>query len=95
MMAIRSSEQCILRESVLAQLRVELNDVLSFIQHSNANQWISEDLHLSDDLGLDSLDIMDFIARTELFYKREIGDDNVERLYSLNLIADFICESTL
>lgn len=80
------------RDEVLERLRIEMNDVMNFMGNKNANKYIEEDAHLAKQLGLDSLDIMDFTSRAELFYKLEISNDNFENLYNIGLIADYICD---
>lgn len=78
------------KDEVLERLRIEMNDVMNYMGNENANKHIEEDAHLAKQLGLDSLDIMDFTSRAELFYKLEISTDNYENLYNIGLIADYI-----
>ncbi|HED36172.1 MAG TPA: acyl carrier protein [Gammaproteobacteria bacterium] len=80
----------ITRNDILMKLRNELNSIMVFMGNENANKPIEEDAHLTEQLALDSLDIMDFTSRAELFYKLEINNDNFEELYNIGLIADYI-----
>jgi acyl carrier protein len=81
------------RDEVLERLRNEINEIMVFMGNENANKLIEEDAHLTKQLALDSLDVMDFTSRAELFYKIEISNDNFGDLYNIGLIADFICET--
>ena len=79
------------KDEVLQMLRTEIKEIMTFMGNENANNPINEDAHLSKQLGLNSLDIMDFTSRAEFFYKLEISNDSYEDLYNIGLIADYIC----
>jgi acyl carrier protein len=51
---------------------------------------VSEDLSFRQDLGLDSLAIVEFVARMELRFRVEIPDPEWKELVTLGLVASYI-----
>ncbi len=51
---------------------------------------IGLDSHLMDDLGVDSLDLVELVMAIEETYNIEIPDDDVEKLYTPRKIIDYI-----
>lgn len=45
-----------------------------------------------DEAGLDSLDISNFLLCVEEKYNIEIPDDDIESLYSITILADYVSE---
>lgn len=53
---------------------------------------IPADAHFRHDLGLDSLDLVEFIARIEAKFRVPVPDDAWEALASLERVADYVLE---
>ena len=51
---------------------------------------ITPDTHIIDDLGADSLDIVELIATLEDEFNLIITDERVRELYTVKEVADFI-----
>jgi acyl carrier protein len=51
---------------------------------------VATDALLMTDLGLDSLDCVEFVARVEEVYRVTVGDDEWQELTTLDRIADYI-----
>ncbi|MFT3948720.1 MAG: acyl carrier protein [Agriterribacter sp.] len=70
---------------IIAQLRTTLYDVKP--QISNA---IGNEDNFRDDWGLDSLELVEFVARIEQSFKMLIPDRDLKELYSLNATAAYL-----
>jgi len=50
----------------------------------------SNDSKFKDELGVDSLDMAEFVARIEQEYRIEIPDEDWSQISTVNLMADYI-----
>ena len=50
----------------------------------------SNDSKFKDELGVDSLDMAEFVARIEQEYRIEIPDDDWSQIATVNLMAEYI-----
>jgi acyl carrier protein len=71
---------------VIDVLRVEIRNVKESLP---AN--VPTDALLMTDLGLDSLDVVEFVARVEEVYRVSVPDDEWQELSTLDRIADYVC----
>ena len=55
---------------------------------------VAPDALLMTDLGLDSLDCVEFVARVEEVYRLSVADDEWQELTTLDRIADYIVASS-
>ncbi|MGH2543376.1 MAG: acyl carrier protein [Ardenticatenaceae bacterium] len=53
---------------------------------------IGEQLAFRDDLGMDSLKVIEYIARLEQAFRVQVGDDEWRQLYTLGLVVDYVEE---
>lgn len=74
------------REEVFAVLREELQ---AMKKHAAAER-MSEHAHFKNDMGLDSLDIVEFVARAELRYRVHVPDEDFPRLDSIGKVIDYV-----
>ena len=74
------------RDGVLAFLREELR----LIRPALPATW-PDDARFKSDLGLDSLDLVELVARAEQRFERYIGDQDLPALVSLAAMADYLC----
>ena len=74
------------REDALAFLREELR----LIRPTLPPAWPVE-ARFKSDLGLDSLDLVELVARAEQRFQRYIGDQDLPSLVSLAAMADYLC----
>jgi acyl carrier protein len=73
------------REDVLEILREELRAV-----NDEIPAVIEPDDRLEEAVGLDSLDIIEFVARIEYRYHVLVPDDDWQQLTTLDAIADYM-----
>lgn len=73
------------QNEIIAQLRTTLHDVKP--QISNA---IRDADNFRDDWGLDSLELVEFVARIEQSFKMLIPDKDLPELYSLDATAAYL-----
>ena len=64
------------------------NILLKINKRLDAN--FDDDDHFYDDLDIDSLDLVEFIANVEQEYQVRIEDHELEKLSSINAIIDFL-----
>ena len=69
------------RNLVIATLAVHLNA---------SEQKVTEDAELFDDLGADSLDVVELTLQFEEMFKVEISDDDLEQLSTVGQVIDLI-----
>ncbi len=72
------------RASLLAEFTAELQ---ALGDHVPAE--VDGDAHFVDDLELDSLDIVEFVANVEFILGIEVPDEDLETIPTLNLIVDY------
>ncbi|MEM7375463.1 MAG: phosphopantetheine-binding protein [Bacteroidota bacterium] len=77
------------KADILNHLTKELLDMKPDLQDK-----VNADKHFMWELGLDSLDITEFIARTEQHFRIEIPDDIWRDLDNLDKIADYLIAQT-
>lgn len=70
---------------IIAQLRTTLRDVKPQISDAIGNTD-----NFRDDWGLDSLELVEFVARIEQSFKILIPDKDLKELYSLNATAAYL-----
>ncbi len=73
------------RARVVALLREELGSVKRGLPEE-----IPLDMPLVDELGLDSLEVLDFVSRIEQRYKVRVPNNVVARLTTLDDVADYV-----
>ena len=78
------------RDGVIVQIR----DDLRRIQPRLPETWPTDALFQSD-LGLDSLDLVELVARVEQRYSMLIADTDIPSFISLDAMADHICMQKL
>ena len=74
------------RDGALSFLREELR----LIRPTLPATW-PDDARFRSDLGLDSLDLVELVARAEQRFERYIGDAELPSLVSLVAMADYLC----
>ena len=74
------------RDAVIAMLRTELHR----IQPRLPQDWPAN-LQFKSDLGLDSLDLVELVARVEQHYGLMIPDRDLPGFVSLDVMADYLC----
>ena len=77
------------RDDVIVQLRADLR----CIQPALPSTW-PDSLLFQADLGLDSLDLFELVARLEQRYQILIDDTDLPGFVSIDAIADFVCAQT-
>lgn len=70
---------------VIAVLRAEIRKVKDSLPPD-----VATDALLMTDLGLDSLDCVEFVARVEEVYRLTVADDEWQDLTTLDRIADHV-----
>lgn len=55
---------------------------------------ISRDISFQDDIGSDSLDIVELVMEMEDYFGKEISDEDAEQLTTVGKVVDFIYEKT-
>lgn len=55
---------------------------------------ISRDISFQDDIGADSLDIVELVMEMEDYFGKEISDEDAEQLTTVGKVVDFIYEKT-
>lgn len=73
------------KEQIIDALIVELKEM-----KPKLDSVIEAESHFTFDLDLDSLDITEFIARSEQKYQIEIHDDHWRDLDNLNKLTEYI-----
>ena len=74
------------RDEVFSALREELEDMNKLA----AVQLMTENAHFTHDMGLDSLDIVEFVARAELRYRVHVPDDDFPGLDTVGKVIDYV-----
>jgi acyl carrier protein len=70
---------------VLEVLRIELRKVKDTLPTD-----VAGDALLMTDLGLDSLDVVEFVARVEEHYRVTVPDEDWQQLSTLDRIAEYV-----
>ena len=70
---------------IIGVLRAEIRQVKDSLPLD-----VATDALLMTDLGLDSLDCVEFVARVEEVYRLSVADDEWQALTTLDRIADYI-----
>jgi acyl carrier protein len=73
------------RDKVLAELRALLLTVRPAL-HAE----VPEGASFTVDLGLDSLDVVEFVARVERYYRAQVPDETWTQLTTLGRVADYV-----
>lgn len=73
------------REDLLEILEEELRAV-----NDEIPAVVEPDHHLEEAIGLDSLDVIEFVARIEYRYHVLVPDDDWQQLTTLDAIADYM-----
>jgi len=79
------------RDEVFSALREELQDM----KKQDAVQHMTEDALFKDDMGLDSLDIVEFVARAELRYRVHVPDEDFSGLDTVGKVIDYVLARTM
>jgi len=74
-----------LTDDVIDVLRVEVRNVKATLPPDTAT-----DALLMTDLGLDSLDVVEFVARVEEVYRISVSDEDWQQLTTLQQIAHYV-----
>lgn len=75
-----------LTDDVIDVLRVEIRNVKATLPPDTATGAL-----LMTDLGLDSLDVVEFVARVEEVYRISVSDEDWQQLTTLQRIAHYVC----
>ena len=71
-----------------------INNILSHFRDVKPKLKIaSNDLNFKHELGVDSLDMAEFVARIEQEYRIEIPDEDWSQIATVNLMAEYICNA--
>lgn len=73
------------QREVLEVLRTEIRNVKASLPAD-----VATDALLMTDLGLDSLDCVEFVARVEEVYRLTVSDDEWQTLTTLDRIAEYV-----
>jgi acyl carrier protein len=73
------------RDDLLEVLRVELRAVGDEIPDE-----LPADRTLGEELGIDSLDVVEFVARVEYRYQVLVPDEDWQQLMTLDAVADYM-----
>jgi len=79
------NEPSTLTDDVIDVLRVEIRKVKNTLPPD-----VATDALLMTDLGLDSLDVVEFVARVEEVYRVSVPDEDWQELRTLDRIADYV-----
>lgn len=74
------------RTAIVAFLREEMR----LVRPTLPETWPDAALFRSD-LALDSLDLVELVARAEQYCRVYIGDEDLARLVSVDAMADYLC----
>lgn len=74
-----------LTDDVIDVLRVEIRNVKATLPPDTATDAV-----LMTDLGLDSLDVVEFVARVEEVYRISVSDEDWQQLTTLQQIAHYV-----
>lgn len=75
------------RSEILNQVREVVVDILGVDEDK-----VTEDAAFIDDLGADSLDIVEFVMALETEFDFSIPDEKIEELSTVGAVLDFIEE---
>lgn len=75
----------LVRSEIMNLLASELNAMSVSLP-----EVLYDELSFRQDLGLDSLALVEFVARLELAFRVEISDQEWKELATLGLVADYI-----
>ena len=78
-----------LRQLVRQDLKQIINDLLDYELPA-----ITGKTHLQNDLGMDSLDVVELIIDVEKLYGIQIPDDEVEKVKTFNDVFNLLCKLT-
>ena len=84
-------KQNVSRESILEGLKQELVYVLKINKKLGTDLNVQADSQFTSDLGMDSLDIVEFVARSEARFRFHVKDSDFEKMRNLNEICNFVC----
>lgn len=73
------------QQETLATLRTHLHDVNPKLPLDFPEQG-----HFKNEWGIDSLDIVEFVARIEDTYDIAVPDEDIPKLYSLEKVIDYL-----
>ena len=79
-----------LRQLVRQDLKQIINDLLDYEIPA-----ITGKTHLQNDLGMDSIDVVQLIIDVENLYNIHIPDDEVEKVKTFNDVFNLLCKLTL
>ncbi|MBL4607456.1 MAG: hypothetical protein JKY01_06470 [Pseudomonadales bacterium] len=86
-----NNEQIKTKEQVLKGLQEELTYVLTITKKMSDDKEIRPNSLFGEDLGMDSLDIVEFVARSEARFRFHAKDEDFEFMHNLNDVSDFVC----
>ena len=78
-----------LRQLVRQDLKQIINDLLDYELPA-----ITGKTHLQNDLGMESLDVVELIIDVEKLYGIQIPDDEVEKVKTFNDVFNLLCKLT-
>ena len=79
-----------LRQLARQDLKQIINDLLDYEIPA-----ITGKTHLQNDLGMDSIDVVQLIIDVENLYNIHIPDDEVEKVKTFNDVFNLLCKLTL
>ena len=78
-----------LRQLVRQDLKQIINDLLDYELPA-----ITGKTHLQNDLGMESLDVVELIIDVEKHYRIQIPDDEIEKKKTFNDVFNLLCKLT-
>ena len=78
-----------IRQLVRQDLKQIINDLLDYELPA-----ITGKTHLQNDLGMESLDVVELIIDVEKLYGIQIPDDEVEKVKTFNDVFNLLCKLT-
>ncbi len=76
-----------MKETIITDLQAHLLAVKPMVNAKAVNATFKEEL------GIDSLDMAEFIARVEQEYRIEIPDEDWDQIATMSLLADYVYQA--
>lgn len=93
---VKSASHSISQNKLVIQMNYKTDEIYQRLVDVIADKLsvgpeeVTLDSHLTDDLGADSLDLVELIMEVEDKYKIEVDDETSEDLYTVGRIYEFL-----